>query len=351
MYDVLWGEERLVFPAGDRGGGEGNGQQRRDKKSEKDAAKDRVAESIHGGKKEPERHQIAQLLGIQSLALLPQVKVGHARWVEYERRGLRVKLIQGSRPARQIRQRMRGSEAKWSVDWMKKGSGAMMDKRQANQGEGVRTTSLPQAEEEKLWVLKHVEIVNFCPTYNKCLMTDVDYHVTRLNISAVHQEKHKVSTEHFAHGWRYANDKKISTANEEFVAQKGRKRLSKEFGKRTKVTKTHQLLGSSESPKCLKCILPPSKEERRHCSMASQNQVLLSELTLLPWLNTKVDQWTIPRALPFQPGPGRMAPAKKGGERKKGRSAINELVTREYTINVHKHIHGVGFKKHAPRTL
>ena len=73
MYDVLWGEERLVFPAGDRGGGEGNGQQRRDKKSEKDAAKDRVAESIHGGKREPERCHIAQLLGIQSLALLPQV--------------------------------------------------------------------------------------------------------------------------------------------------------------------------------------------------------------------------------------------------------------------------------------
>lgn len=35
---------------------------------------------------------------------------------------------------------------------MKKGSAAMMDKRQTNQGEGVRTTSLPQAEEEKLWV-------------------------------------------------------------------------------------------------------------------------------------------------------------------------------------------------------
>lgn len=63
-----------------------------------------------------------------------------------------MKLIQGSRPARQIRQRTRGSEAKWSVDWMKKGSAAMMDKRQTNQGEGVRTTSLPQAEEEKLWV-------------------------------------------------------------------------------------------------------------------------------------------------------------------------------------------------------
>ncbi|XP_059133669.1 large ribosomal subunit protein eL31-like [Peromyscus eremicus] len=36
----------------------------------------------------------------------------------------------------------------------------------------------------------------------------------------------------------------------------------------------------------------------------------------------------------FQLGPGRTAPAKKGGE--KGRSAINEVVTREHTINIHK---------------
>ncbi|XP_043818496.1 60S ribosomal protein L31-like [Dromiciops gliroides] len=46
-----------------------------------------------------------------------------------------------------------------------------------------------------------------------------------------------------------------------------------------------------------------------------------------------------------------MAPTKKGGEKKKGRSAINEVVTREYTINIHKRIHGVGFKKRAPRAL
>ncbi|CAO2587197.1 60S ribosomal protein L31 [Lemmus lemmus] len=46
-----------------------------------------------------------------------------------------------------------------------------------------------------------------------------------------------------------------------------------------------------------------------------------------------------------------MAPAKKGGEKKKGRSAINEVVTREYTINIHKRIHGVGFKKRAPREM
>ncbi|XP_037053695.1 60S ribosomal protein L31-like [Peromyscus leucopus] len=51
-----------------------------------------------------------------------------------------------------------------------------------------------------------------------------------------------------------------------------------------------------------------------------------------------------------QLGPSRTAPAKKGSE-KKGCSAINEVVTREYTINIHKRIHGVGFKKHAPRAL
>ncbi|XP_045145302.1 60S ribosomal protein L31-like [Echinops telfairi] len=46
-----------------------------------------------------------------------------------------------------------------------------------------------------------------------------------------------------------------------------------------------------------------------------------------------------------------MAPAKKGGEKKKGRSAINEVVTREGAIHIHKRIHGVGCKKRAPRAL
>ncbi|KAM4808960.1 large ribosomal subunit protein eL31-like [Rhinophrynus dorsalis] len=46
-----------------------------------------------------------------------------------------------------------------------------------------------------------------------------------------------------------------------------------------------------------------------------------------------------------------MAQAKKGGEKKNGRSAMNEVVTREYTINIHKRIHGIGFKKRAPRAL
>ncbi|XP_035866222.1 60S ribosomal protein L31-like [Phyllostomus discolor] len=46
-----------------------------------------------------------------------------------------------------------------------------------------------------------------------------------------------------------------------------------------------------------------------------------------------------------------MAPTKKGGEKKKGHSTISEVVTGEYTINIHKRIHGVGFKKRAPRAL
>eukprot|EP00069_Balaena_mysticetus_P010587 bmy_20728T0 len=45
------------------------------------------------------------------------------------------------------------------------------------------------------------------------------------------------------------------------------------------------------------------------------------------------------KTLPFQPRPSRMAPAKKGGEEKKGQAAINTVVTREYTINIHKRLH------------
>merc|ERR550532_3378201 len=30
---------------------------------------------------------------------------------------------------------------------------------------------------------------------------------------------------------------------------------------------------------------------------------------------------------------------------------MNEVVTREYTINLHKRIHGIGFKKRAPRAI
>ncbi|EAW86156.1 hCG1642535, isoform CRA_a, partial [Homo sapiens] len=39
-----------------------------------------------------------------------------------------------------------------------------------------------------------------------------------------------------------------------------------------------------------------------------------------------------------------MAAAKKGGK-KKGCSAISKVVAQEYTINIQKCIHGVGFKK------
>uniref|UniRef100_G1QFN4 Large ribosomal subunit protein eL31 n=1 Tax=Myotis lucifugus TaxID=59463 RepID=G1QFN4_MYOLU len=46
-----------------------------------------------------------------------------------------------------------------------------------------------------------------------------------------------------------------------------------------------------------------------------------------------------------------MAPAKKGREKEEGHSAISEVVTREYTINIHKSIHGVGFKKCASQAL
>ncbi|XP_074084128.1 large ribosomal subunit protein eL31-like [Macrotis lagotis] len=64
---------------------------------------------------------------------------------------------------------------------------------------------------------------------------------------------------------------------------------------------------------------------------------------LTPWSSPSFNHLTTPM-------PGRIAPMKKGGE-KKGHSAINEVVTREYTINIHKRIHGVGFKKQGPRAL
>merc|ERR1712180_195061 len=43
--------------------------------------------------------------------------------------------------------------------------------------------------------------------------------------------------------------------------------------------------------------------------------------------------------------------AKKTDKKKTAKSTINEVVTREYTINIHKRIHGVGFKKRAPRAI
>uniref|UniRef100_A0ABI7WRM2 Large ribosomal subunit protein eL31 n=1 Tax=Felis catus TaxID=9685 RepID=A0ABI7WRM2_FELCA len=43
--------------------------------------------------------------------------------------------------------------------------------------------------------------------------------------------------------------------------------------------------------------------------------------------------------------------SRKEGWREEESFSINEVVTREYTINIHKRIHGVGFKKHAPQAL
>lgn len=57
---------------------------------------------------------------------------------------------------------------------------------------------------------------------------------------------------------------------------------------------------------------------------------------------------TTPQVLPFQLGSSRMA-LTKGEET--SHSAIKKVATREYTINIHKCIHGVGFKKHPPQAL
>ncbi|XP_049997715.1 60S ribosomal protein L31-like [Alexandromys fortis] len=65
----------------------------------------------------------------------------------------------------------------------------------------------------------------------------------------------------------------------------------------------------------------------------------------------KAKEKQVPSPATNKLGPSRRAPTKKGGEKKKGRSAINEVVTREYTTNIHKCIRGVGFKKRAPRVL
>ncbi|XP_036919140.1 60S ribosomal protein L31-like [Sturnira hondurensis] len=52
----------------------------------------------------------------------------------------------------------------------------------------------------------------------------------------------------------------------------------------------------------------------------------------------------------FQSGPSITAPTKKGGE-KKGHSAIDEVGTREYPVNIHKRVHRVGSKKRDPGAL
>merc|ERR1712183_602541 len=43
--------------------------------------------------------------------------------------------------------------------------------------------------------------------------------------------------------------------------------------------------------------------------------------------------------------------AKKGDKKKSTKSPMNEVVTREYTTNLHKRIHGMQFRKRAPRAI
>ncbi|WFD44979.1 60S ribosomal protein L31 [Malassezia psittaci] len=44
-----------------------------------------------------------------------------------------------------------------------------------------------------------------------------------------------------------------------------------------------------------------------------------------------------------------MAPTDKSQKGKKTRSALNDVVTREYTIHLHKRVHDTAFKKRAPK--
>merc|ERR1712080_161065 len=39
------------------------------------------------------------------------------------------------------------------------------------------------------------------------------------------------------------------------------------------------------------------------------------------------------------------------GEGRKGKSTINEVVTREYTIHLHKYLWKVGYRKRAPKAI
>ncbi|KAF7845995.1 hypothetical protein BT93_L5682 [Corymbia citriodora subsp. variegata] len=42
---------------------------------------------------------------------------------------------------------------------------------------------------------------------------------------------------------------------------------------------------------------------------------------------------------------------RKSATGKKSRSAISDVVAREYTIHLHKRVHGIAFKKRAPRAI
>eukprot|EP00128_Syssomonas_multiformis_P008041 Colp12_sorted_trinity150504_noHs@1069 len=43
--------------------------------------------------------------------------------------------------------------------------------------------------------------------------------------------------------------------------------------------------------------------------------------------------------------------AKDKTTQKKKRTALSDVVTREYTIHIHKHVHGTSFKKRAPKAI
>ncbi|KAN0066169.1 60S ribosomal protein L31B [Thecaphora frezii] len=46
-----------------------------------------------------------------------------------------------------------------------------------------------------------------------------------------------------------------------------------------------------------------------------------------------------------------MAPTDKAQKGRKTRSALNDVVTREYTIHLHRRVHDVAFKKRAPKAV
>merc|ERR1711981_1305220 len=48
---------------------------------------------------------------------------------------------------------------------------------------------------------------------------------------------------------------------------------------------------------------------------------------------------------------GDKKPAAAGKIAPKGRSAVHDVVAREYTIHLQKRVHGVSFKKRAPRAI
>merc|ERR1712026_181597 len=50
-------------------------------------------------------------------------------------------------------------------------------------------------------------------------------------------------------------------------------------------------------------------------------------------------------------GPTACVKMAKEKREKTRKSAINEVVTRDYTVNIHKRIHGIGFKRRAPRAI